>query len=285
MSLTKFLQDPDFGPKLDCLLRFPKVPPFGEHPVVPSSSPNTSLIGTAFDYLLRFALQRRFPLAVAREWVAETGLRTFSARIQRKPTQLLAARKTIDTATRAIHQAKLAHADYLKHGELSNDLLQAVLRLAQVDLLSRSGILPKWFGVVNLHDMKELRRLMDVVPWNNITPQHRCILNPTFGHASALVGGADADILIDDSLIEIKTTKNGAFSREHVRQLAGYYVLHLVGGIDGAPAVEAIEYLGVYSARYGRIIRVPVLEVVPSSSTHEIANLFQDFSMRSKLRN
>ncbi|WP_141591521.1 hypothetical protein [Myxococcus sp. AB056] len=285
MSLTKFLHDPDFGPRLEHLLKFPRIPPFGPHPLVPSSSPNAPLIGAAFDYLLRFDLQRRFPLAVAREWVAETGLRKLSARQQKKPTQFLAAQKTLDTATRAIHQARLAHADYLKHGDLSNDLLQAVLRLAQIDSLARSGIVPKWFGVVELHDMRELRHLMDAIPWSDLTPQWRCILNPTFGRASALVGGADADILFDDSLIEIKTTKNGAFSREYIKQLAGYYILQLIGGVDGTPAGDTIQYLGVYSARYGRIIRVPVREVVPSSSIQELTNLFQEFSMRRKFQN
>ena len=46
----------------------------------------------------------------------------------------------------------------------------------------------------------------------------KCYLNPTFGDASNLVGGADADIILDDMLIDIKTTKAISFTQEHYNQ-------------------------------------------------------------------
>ncbi|WNG49181.1 hypothetical protein F0U60_37500 [Archangium minus] len=268
------MQRPEIDRQLEALLVFPSIPGFGEHPLVPSASTNYSLIGTAFDYLLRFGLQRRVSFAMSREWVAEEGLRSLVARGYGHPARRL-SQKTIDAATKAISEAKAACSEYCEHGEITNALLQSALRLAQIDALVRSGIKVKWFGVVDLKDMRELRRLMDLVPWQEFTPRKRCLLNPTFGRASTLVGGADADLLLDDTLIEIKTTKSGAFSKTYVKQLVGYYVLFLIGGIDGAEAEDDIAKIGVYAARYGRLVRIPVRSVVPPMALRSLTKLFQ----------
>src|SRR5436309_627677 len=70
MSLTSFLKLADVKTKV-ALLR-----PKGQRriPVPVKASPRTKrppLVGTAFDYLLRFELQRRAPHAVAYPWIAE----------------------------------------------------------------------------------------------------------------------------------------------------------------------------------------------------------------------
>ena len=76
-----------------------------------------------------------------------------------------------------------------------------------------------------------------------------CILNPIFGRASGLVGGADCDLVIDDTLIDIKTTKYLALKREYFNQLIGYYVLSKIDQIQGAPRGYAIRRLGIYFSR------------------------------------
>lgn len=35
-----------------------------------------------------------------------------------------------------------------------------------------------------------------------------CVLNPTFGAASELVGAADGDLILDGTLIDVKVNKN-----------------------------------------------------------------------------
>jgi hypothetical protein len=40
-------------------------------------------------------------------------------------------------------------------------------------------------------------------------------LNPDFGFASKLVGGADADIVLDSTLIDIKTVKAATLKPEY----------------------------------------------------------------------
>ena len=70
MSLTSFLDMPDVTAKVK-LLR-PKLPRKLSAPLkIKPRSNRYMLVGTAFDYLLRFELQRRAPHAISKRWVAE----------------------------------------------------------------------------------------------------------------------------------------------------------------------------------------------------------------------
>jgi hypothetical protein len=70
MSLTSFLDIQDVNEKVKVLR--PKLPRTIPAPLrVQPLSNRYSMVGTAFDYLLRFELQRRAPYAIAEKWVAE----------------------------------------------------------------------------------------------------------------------------------------------------------------------------------------------------------------------
>lgn len=114
---------------------------------------------------------------------------------------------------------------------------------------------------------------------NLFSPKKKIILNPTFGEGSTLVGGADADLIIDNTLIDIKTTKDLKISRPIFNQLIGYYLIYLIGGIDNHKDVN-IENLGIYFSRYN---------VLWTISTKEIGNQ-EDFNkaimlLKSKRKN
>lgn len=50
------------------------------------------------------------------------------------------------------------------------------------------------------------------------------------------------DLLLDNSLIDIKTTKYLELKRDYLNQLIGYYILFLIGGIDDGPSKTNIEF-------------------------------------------
>ena len=111
-------------------------------------------------------------------------------------------------------------------------------------------------------DVDDLRNLLAEVDQDTFTAQETCVLNPTFGDASRLIGGADADLVIDDTLIDIKTTKNLKFSRDEFNQVIGYYVLHRIGGVSGLSKKHEIRKLGIYFSRHGYLHTVNVDEVI-----------------------
>ena len=100
-------------------------------------------------------------------------------------------------------------------------------------------------------------------------------LNQTSGRASELVGGADFDLVVDDALIEIKTTKDFEVRREYFDQLVGYYILFRIGGINGLPKSHSIKRLGIYFSRHGYLWLFKVSDVVREKSFSKFVAWFK----------
>jgi hypothetical protein len=68
------------------------------------------------------------------------------------------------------------------------------------------------------------------------------------------VGGADADLLIDGNLIDVKTTQKMRVERRQLDQLVGYYLLSRIGGVVGDVEGQEIEQLSLYFSRHGQFV-------------------------------
>ena len=137
-------------------------------------------VGTAFDYLLRFLLRSLSPETVKdRRWVAEAAVQLLRT-TRRSPWTLSILRRQ--------------HGTRLDSRTLGRDVLEAVLQLAHLDVVvrTRSGGeegLPT-SDPVSKPDLEDVRQLYEVIPQDQFRAESHCLLNPTFGRASALVGGA-----------------------------------------------------------------------------------------------
>ena len=148
--------------------------------------------------------------------------------------------------------------------------------LSQLDRIYREGRLDRNFGVVQEKDATDLENLIRRVKPEIFATKNICLLNPTFGHASNLVGGADADLLIGDILVDIKTTKYLKFDRPMLHQLAGYYLLHKIGGIGDTSGRYKISKLGIYFSRHGKLFTFDVEDLIAEDSIPQFLNWFKD---------
>lgn len=207
--------------------------------LAPSLSQNHSLVGGAFDYLLRFYIERLNPKAHTRKWIAEE--------VMEDPAY--------GKFSKLLTNAKSNYQQYLSNGEINDKLLKTTIHLAQLDVLYRSADDSYYFkvGIIDRKDMLDLRKLISLVQPKMFKAKKACSLNPTFGRASTLVGGADCDVVIDDAIIEIKTTKDFQIKRDYFNQLIGYYTLSRIGGISGLPKAHVIRKLGIYFPRHGHL--------------------------------
>ena len=253
---------------------------------------NYSVVGVAFDYLLRFELQRRAPHAITREWMAQaaandpwkyiptpeisrwadvetlqelgwyiplaanglpgegfvpinpnSGIWVDGNMVTRRVTDVLnAARAAVDayvqmaTPTIADQRVIAAHA----------------IRLANLDSVYRRIRLEPDFEKAAPEDVQDLVDLLAIVPFSNLMNDRVLLLNPAFGDASRAVGGADADLIVGDMLIDIKTTKKDAIKREYLNQILGYFMLaHMERSSD--PTIPVINRIGLYYSRYGHL--------------------------------
>jgi hypothetical protein len=75
-----------------------------------------------------------------------------------------------------------------------------------------------------------------------------------------LVGGADADLVIDSTLIDVKTTIELKLTRQYYNQLICYYMLYLIGGMDNHSDLK-LDRLGIYFSRYDYLWTFPIGQV------------------------
>jgi hypothetical protein len=241
--------------------------------LVPPQSKRCSLVGTAFDYLLRFHIQRMTAHARIRRWVAEASLGHIeTSAISRTVIGIDTGDVSFpeDDGTREIGQRVLAdtrkaHERFMKDGIVRPALLKGVIHLAQLDAAYRSGFMyeDENLGVAAPEDVRDLRDLISIVPWEAFGSKYRCLLNPTFAVESKVsVFGADADLVLDDLLIDIKAVKHASFDREVFNQLIGYYTLHRIGGFNGDGRNRKIQRLGTYFARHGHLLTIEVDSVI-----------------------
>ncbi len=263
MSLSTFLADKEV--KARFRQEFPK--PYFRVKVPILAEPQTkhyALVGTAFDYLMRFYLQLLNPKAIVRSWVAESAMSELEGhRVHKKAKAIL-------------KKARNNLADYHATGEISDKLLKSAISLAKLDTYYRAGFLDEDIDKAENGDVDDLRNLLAEVDPDTFTAQETCVLNPTFGDASILIGGADADLVIDDTLIDIKTTKNLKFSRDEFNQVIGYYVLHRIGGASGLSKKHEIRKLGIYFSRHGYLHTVNVDEVIDEGKFPAFVDWFKE---------
>lgn len=279
MSLTSFLKNRDVKEKFSREFTMPKLG-LKEEILAPPITRNYSLVGTAFDYLLRFYIKQVNPEAFTSRWIAEEAIerfryfhagstegelyesedakqqhRTFldklidAASISEKLRQLVKTARgetfmskddeqLLGRFENIVSVARANYSEYLESAVMKDELIRSAISLAQLDVYFRALVIVENIGVVDEGDVTDMRNLLSIIPPGVFKAERVCILNPTFGEASNLIRGADADLIVDGTLIDIKTTKFPEFRRDYFNQIIGYYVLSRIGGITVNNAQE-----------------------------------------------
>lgn len=262
VSLTSFVRLGDVAERLK-----PFRPPTSRVNVplkVPARHNSPQLTGTAFDYLLRFEIQRRAAHAEHGEWIAEkvpsiiepprssAGTNSYRDYLWGKsPDDYIPPDELAERVRAVCSGARTAVNAHAGASDPSPDSLRVLaawaVRLAKIDGVFRRDELDVTFEVAPPDLVEELVALLAAVPFDRIIRPGRVVLNPDFGEASTLVGGADADLVAGDALIDFKTTKSFAVRDDHLDQLFGYFLLARRAG------VPEIKRVGVYFSRFGRL--------------------------------
>jgi hypothetical protein len=245
MSLTSFINQKDVRAILK-VIRPPPPRKLGIPLIVPRRSDRQSLIGTAFDYLLRFEIERRAAHALARRWIAE-----FAAEL----LHILSPRN-LDRARLIVEAARSEHCAYVRKQSVDREDHEAIaycaIRLAKFDPIFRAGKLDDMlFEKPDGDDIQELVSMLEIVPFELLIDAP-LMLNPDFGDSSALIGGADADLLVGDMLMDVKTTINDSVRVDCLDQLLGYYLLAMRQRAV-APSFPEVKRLAIYFSRQGHL--------------------------------
>jgi hypothetical protein len=264
--------------------------------VSPSIGKSPSLVGKAFDYLLRFELERAYPShAHSRRWVAEAALTYFREgdttvwdydQPDDMPDQewLASMQKQVEH-NKVFHKqvqekfikCQQTHTRYVNGQKVPiHTLLDTCFFLSLLDDVVRIGPRAKMFvetSPVDKKNFEDLRCLRNNLDLRLLTPKSHCILNPTFGKSSSLVA-ADGDLLIDHTLIDIKTTKKGKLDRAAFNQVICYYLLYTIGGISRHKGIE-VNSIGIYFSRYNHLWTMPVSDLGNKKSIADAVRLLK----------
>lgn len=270
MSLTKFLGEPDVRKKFSDEFTKPKLQVKKEIIASPLTK-HYGLVGTAFDYLMRFHIEHLNPQIVKkRDWIAKAALHRLSGEYFEKGEVI-------------VRQAKTNLSRFLETGKFDDELLKSTLLLAGLDSVFRSGMGQEYIGAIDTQDVRDLSSLISATDFQIFKAEKYCLLNPTFGKASSLVGGADADLIIDGTIIDIKTTKKLELTRDHINQLIGYYILYTLGGIDGERCSPEISKLAIYFARHAYLHVIEINEMISQDSFSHFVKWFEERAAHGRL--
>ena len=257
-----------------------QVPPI----LAPSRTDHYALVGTAFDYLLRWEVQRRNRQAKDRPWVASLAVLSMKEHLYNNPALL--PQETLAAYESVVQEAhRFVFGNYVQTAEPdSAEIVRAcqyALCLANIDPYFRSGSISQDPGAYDREDVLDLQRLYAIVPWNRLggNADDWPLLNPSFGSVSEIFRGADADLVIahdpgDGVLIDYKTTKYFDLAK-HLPQLLGYAMIAEEYRKED-PKFPVLDEAGIYFARHGRLETFSLVPITTDPEYEPVKRLLFD---------
>lgn len=157
-----------------------------------------------------------------------------------------------------------------------NELEKAFLMFSEIEIYGRSGeIYLNCFNEDTIVELKLFEPIYQSFIDNHLKSTQQILLNPSFLN-SIKIGGADSDLIIGDTLIDIKNTKDIKISRDYILQLLGYYVLATLDNIK-------IDNVALYFSRYDVMVKFKVDTLINSKTN--LMNVFYNFFKFEKTNN
>jgi hypothetical protein len=296
MSLTSVLSDKENQELRDKFKSYFPRPEFNIKTEIKASplTNNWGIVGTAFDYLMRFYLQHynKNKFFESDNWVADFAYNLLINKYNKSKDQkiltgfnrdkVIKTKDFLSSLNEQYEQSKKNYFEFIESGIIKDELIANTIFLAKLDVYVRAGIIDKNITEHNLEDIKDLKNLILLVDEKKFTATNSCYFNPTFGKGSKLVGGADADLIIDNTLIDIKVTKHLKLDREHLNQVLGYYILSLIGGVNGNLTNKPIENIGIYYARHGELWIIPLIKLGSIQKFEDFKDYFISYNNKGK---
>lgn len=254
LSLTSVLKESEVKAFLKARFKKPKLRALNEVKNK-SMSKQYSLIGVAFDYILRLYLEYFFrDKAKTKTWVSEQAINRYKGKKKK-------------LAKSYVNDCKKVHDDFIKTGIFKDNYVESFIKMAQLDFIVRCGMEYESLGEVDSGTLQDLINLKNSITLSLWKCNNQCLLNPTFGLYSSTVGGADADIILDDCLIDVKTTIKNDFKIDYFYQLIGYSILANLHGIT-------VNKLSVYYSRHVEFVSFNIFDIV---TQYEYRKYMSDF--------
>ncbi len=239
------------------LEKIPIPPDFPESKkcVVKPKTENWLLVGVAFDYLLRTELKRLHPDAVEVNIIGVMAYNYVRAHIRSYGKVTLGDRTLGEMELRVIERVIEEYFEekekYLNDGVLTRQFVEQTIRFARFDTIYRDKKYEDVDAPVDERDIDDLIELLRIVPDELKNMKGKYLLNPGFKRIYGDIRG-DADLVIGNTLIDIKTVHEMKLYGDIWAQLVKYSILsnEVSHWYSDFPH---IDYIGIYFSRYGKL--------------------------------
>jgi len=280
MSLTTFVRN-GLGNKIYELIPPPRDCPKNIPLLAPPQNDHLSIVGTAFDYLLRAYIKHFHPDAqedvlvavrsleilknCAKNGVCKFGERTVDA-------------KTIDYLERFVRRVLKEREEFIRTGEVDFFFFEDLIRFSRLDTVYRAGTYYDPRAPVPEEEVADLYYLFKAIPRFYFEFPKKWVLDVDFSKyiqdpkvKALFQDRADADLLRGDALIDIKTVHECEITKYYWGQIVGYLVLAQIAHEHGS--FPEIKEAGFYFARHGYVWTFPAEYVYENKNYPEVRNL------------
>jgi len=168
---------------------------------------------------------------------------------------------------------------YLNQGILSRRFVELTIKFARLDQIYRAHIYEDVDAPVDEGDVDDLIDLYNIVPDEVKSAKGKYLLNPHFREVSHLVGGADVDLIIGNTMIDVKTSKEMRLDEYNWSQIVGYLML-----ADEASSRYSdfphVEYIGIYYSRFGKLWTISADYVRGNPHYQEVKKQLLSYKMK-----
>lgn len=228
-----------------------------------SNSYDSSLVGTAFDYLAKLICSNHTNTKFSSKSFERSKINSFLAEPKNKSILIL-------------YKKAQDHFDFLLENPSDNlpidqDLITEIILISKLENLWKSDAL-------SLAKKKDILKPSDPTVYDDVNALAKCFYDvfiekniiqpdslitymPNYSsNVYAALGGIEADLCIDGTLFDFKSTKHHGFMIKDSLQITSYYVFHLIDLIMSNPESpktnirkHKIERIALYKCRFGQI--------------------------------
>jgi len=237
---------------------------------------NAGNVGMAYDYWLRAYMQRINQDEDEPKLVADRSIKRLRIGLAKHELEHL-----LPQITEKYNVSKEIRRQFsIGNSVIERDLYEACIFLGYIEEYFRSGRIRENGYDINPNEVDDLSRIASSTKEvaHFFRKQNRVLYNPSFGDMSSLVGGADADYVIDDMLVEIKTVRRIGYQGEHLRQLIGYYILAKFD--KDFPVV--IDKLGIFFSRFNRFVYLTIEDIEQAFDLERFSKQFVDILQKKR---
>ena len=274
MSLVDLIKRPGVREAFERLATAERTPAhMGSCPIlVPDGRGPHGLTGTAFDFVARAQIIRDLKRPGTKFFEGTTTASRIEDHIEMVPLHPEHEERIRDGIRSAKHEA-------VEYAAGSGGGIRRLVEQSQYYALAERAYRGNRIPDAEFRPIEavsnELLRLLELFdPGSRYASCTLCILNPEFV-ASRWVGGADADFVVDGTLVDLKTTANHAVTVDMLRQMAGYAALQTMGGIktDDGPHATPFERVELYFARYATTATWAIADLFPKDGFEQFCDV------------